>query len=310
MKRLTLIALAVASLASAPALAVSTATSSATLSDLSVSLFSLVGGSTSITFFSSGSGSDNYGYANASRSDGVNYWGDSGQFGEFSTGPWDPGSISASVVNASASASLRGPGTLGGTTLAADGSASSSDTYLGCTWSNCPVPYGSFNASVTAPYNNLNFVLSPKTVAVFGATAVVSASAAGGGVIQGLDYWNNPYTNYYGNYAYAQARLNVWGPAPGGGSGSQNADNARYASGISYYDGTNWVETPGADNGSLGVSFVNLTDAEMIGNFQASMFAYGSAQGDTLPVPEPGTYALMLAGLAAVGSLVRRRAKS
>lgn len=64
-------------------------------------------------------------------------------------------------------------------------------------------------------------------------------------------------------------------------------------------------------SGVLTLSFENTTDTAAVFAYRGEMVIWGTSSGQTMPitapVPEPGTIALMLAGLGVVGWQVRRR---
>jgi hypothetical protein len=292
---------------SGPAAAASSSTASATLSGLQIQLVDLnlsdgIAASISFTFApQSNQGSANAGWYTSTGSQNA-----SGSF--FSdANPWRPGSTDAQTLFASAAAQLVGNGSASGSTLAAGGAASSpGDTTYDPNFFNYSQPYASFGASVQAPsFFSGSFSLSPFTVAVFSATVTVQATATEGGTI--TYPWG--FTSWQGNGAGASASLNVSGPAAGGGSGGQNSSDGRSVFVNSFYDSWSgqWTNGSAMDSGFVGVSFANLTDAAMAGAFRAEVSVSGSAYGSTAPIPEPGTWAMMLAGLAVAGGIARRR---
>lgn len=305
MRHPMLCALAATALIACGPAAAGSASASATLDSLAVTLVPLAGGPVSITFLPTGYGA-NYGAATAQYYLGSDSDYQSGWF-QSDSNPWAPGSAAASTAHSSSSASLGGSGQLDGLTAATSAEAASPGTLYGCTYFSCSIPTSNGNGSVQAPWTNLAFVLSPNTIAIFSAQASVTAAANEGGVYSTLNWDNTVFTTYYGNAANASAYLYVNGPAPGGGNGSQSANDSRYTNANSYWDGSAWVNAAGADAGAIGVSFANLTGADMQGNFYIAVNSWTYAYGNTVPVPEPGTWALLLAGLGVVGRMASRR---
>lgn len=99
--------------------------------------------------------------------------------------------------------------------------------------------------------------------------------------------------------AYSWATLNADGPSPDGLSlGTQHGSGSRLvfaqASGL-----------PQSDYGTIYAVFLNATGGDMEGTLTAS--AQVSSSGFIAVVPEPESYAMMLAGLALMGFAARRR---
>jgi hypothetical protein len=150
--------------------------------------------------------------------------------------------------------------------------ASADASFLVASLFAIPNPPGGFGFASAGRYGD--FSLTPGTLVLF--TVHVDLEATGN----------------ENNQAYAN--MNVWGPDALNTGGNQSANSSLSAGA---WSPANQV------SGTLSTSFVNLSNANMTGGINV----FGEVQGYTAPIPEPETYALLLAGLGLVGWMARRR---
>ena len=79
-----------------------------------------------------------------------------------------------------------------------------------------------------------------------------------------------------------------------------------FATGVGGTISAKW-DAPEGNNTTFAAQLGNILAGLSYINFHTTQFAGGEIRGQILPVPEPETYALMLAGLAVVASVARRR---
>jgi hypothetical protein len=198
--------------------------------------------------------------------------------------PWQPISTAAAAGAAWSTASIAGNGTANGTTLSAFGSAADF---------TAPDAWASANYSATAKVPTSfwsSFTLSANTLLLISGQAWVTAAAT-------------PPTSFFGNQASATVTLQLSGTGPGG-QGSQSSSDGL---GVSAF-GWGWPQSQSA-SGSLAASFVNATNGNLNGSMTLSATVSGNTYATlpTTPIPEPTTWAMLLAGLGAVGFVARRR---
>lgn len=293
--RLAPIAAAAALLAAAPAFAASSA--SATLGPITVTLYDLNpldGIAPSLSFSTETYGYGDYAYASAYDTYTAQYPGSYA----YGTLPFELISVSAAVSTATAAASVGGTGVAQGATLSASGTAQGTTAPGAFNYQ-----YSSFNATVYAPYYYYqSFTLSAGTLAVITASAALSTQTTN---------TFDPYVTYGYESASASVGLSVSGAGVTGTGSQSSSDSASIGAGSQYvYDlsctyGYCYTGSSASAAPTLGVSFVNASGASIGGYLYSSAGASGYSYASA--VPEPGTYAMLLAGLAAVGFLVRRR---
>lgn len=137
-----------------------------------------------------------------------------------------------------------------------------------------------------------SFTISAKTIVIFNLDATVSGSAS--------TAYNG--SNYQSEQANADVAIQIYGAQQ-----SSNDSMNGHASSQSNYDPERQIYLPSEFNlsGPLSVSFSNLSTADKTGNI--SVTAYVSGTSSVAAVPEPETYALMLAGLGVISFFGRRR---
>lgn len=145
---------------------------------------------------------------------------------------------------------------------------------------------GWFSASAYGVDNS--FTLSPWTGIKL--TATFEGSATTGSHLGSNDYAS----------AYGQLYMNVL---------AENGYEQHYSTRQAYascgtWDGMTCSGQSSSFSGTFSLSFANFSDASAEGNLSVGAYSYGQS---TVPVPEPQTYLMLLAGLAGIGAVVRRR---
>lgn len=131
----------------------------------------------------------------------------------------------------------------------------------------------------------LNFTLSKNATLVLSADGNASATTTLG------------YTATGAEYASSIGQVGLY-------SGSNDARLGSYG----YVQANNWSDIAGQVNqtGNMFAAFYNSSGAAI--DLHGSVTAFAEADSPLAPVPEPETYAMLLAGLGVLGLLQRRRA--
>lgn len=207
-------------------------------------------------------------FARTATSDKEDYRGATQQFS----------TVSASVTNGTITGSAAGIGSgFNGYLLTASSGTSQS---VG------PANWMYFSASASAPASQGAFSMTANTAVVITAFASVSIAAD-------VNYNGSYFTN-----AVSSASMSISGPGVTG-NGSQFENDSLRTELNPYRD----VQQSLTKSALMGVSFVNASSESMTGYFGMQV----GTSGSVTPVPEPSTYALLIAGLIGSGFIARRR---
>jgi hypothetical protein len=213
----------------------------------------------------------------------------------WSLAAFGPAAVSSTIGLGSAQASVSGSPTGGGMLYAASGAA------LGTTLPSFSTQFSA--SAAVANFGSLAFTLSPYTLIVFSGNANLLAQTT-----DGVDAVNGFQTES----AQAGVSINVSGPTSAGGQGFQSANDNRslFASFTSVFDPSTGQfgytgQTLTLDNVAMSAGFTNFTTDALTGQLSLTVSVNGNSP--LTPVPEPGSAALLLAGLAGLGWLARRR---
>ena len=292
-RRLSIVAAAaLATFASLPALAASSA--SATLGPLTITLFDLDPTDNiapSITFDTTP--------GNSSFAQTIVYDADANQSSENSVyggSAFDAISSTSSSTTSWALGGVTSSGSAAGATLIATGST------RGTTGPGDSGNFASYQAVVYAPlYFDTSFTVTTGTLVVISATSSLQADVT------------STFDSVSVGQEYAQASTSLgFSGAGASGSGGQSASDARFIDVGSTAtpdpgctDGYCYGPAGASDSATLSASFVNLSG----GDLRGVLFTYADASGysHAQAVPEPGTCAMLMAGLLALGLMVRRQ---
>lgn len=267
--------------AAAPAFATTSATASLTgLSFQLIDLNPMDGIASSITF-ASGSGMGNYVYSAASANDYIS--GADNQSGSRSSNNVGVDRSITNTTDYSAATS----------TVTASGGKPTSLVSTGFATAPAGAGDASYNANAASPQNAWwgysSFTLSGNTMLIVSGTSTVTASNSVGYTATGSE----------SSSASTSAQLSGVGAA---GSGNQSSSFSASAS-APWWTGP-YTET---STSSFSLIFGNTTGGNITGTMALATSVNGSANSSVAVVPEPETYAMMLAGLGAIGFMARRR---
>jgi hypothetical protein len=165
-------------------------------------------------------------------------------------------------------------------------------------------PNGAFGQAAVAGGDGSGNWVGGDGQGVFSASIEVGAWT---GVLIEMDYAGTATTTVgmtgSGEGEVAQSFISVLINIDGAdGRESHSATRSLYASSV--WDGSGYTGQDLSFSGRLRLTYANLSDDLLTGNYVTSAYAYAAS---AVPVPEPGTYGLMLAGLAGVAAVARRR---
>jgi hypothetical protein len=137
-----------------------------------------------------------------------------------------------------------------------------------------------------------NFELTPWTGLILTTNYAAQADTSVGWVA-------NDQTEYAGGYT--QLSLEI---VQSDGFDQHYASRNAFASYT--WDGSQYVGFSDSASGQLRLTYANFSGDAQSGSYSATAYAYAQSS-IAAAIPEPGTYGLLLAGLAGIGAVVRRR---